>query len=251
MGNRILKESIRNSRQINALSYFEEVVFYRLVTAADDFGIYYADPVMLARTLFPLRENVNGTMMAEAVAGLEAAGLVRRYSAADEEWLQIVTWEKHQRLRNSRRRYPGPEDGETDTPEEAVSVQEQDRPEQDQPEQEAEVRELPVAELPLNDDTVYGVTRQQADEYAALYPGVDVDRELCRMREWCLANREKRKSRNDIRRFVNGWLTREQNRGSPVRGLLVNEFAAMAAAAAGAGNAGGGFDGWHPGGEGQ
>ena len=246
MGNRILKESIRSSRQINALSCFEEVVFYRLITAADDYGIYYADPVMLARTLFPLRENVDGKMMAEAVANLEAAGLIRRYSAGDEEWLQIVTWGKHQRLRNSRRTYPGPEDGETDVPEETDPGTEPDRPEQ-----AAEVRELPVAELPLNDDSVYGVTRQQADEYAVLYPGVDVDRELCRMREWCLANRQKRKNRDDIRRFINGWLAREQNRGSPVRQLPVNEFAVMAAAAAGKENTGGGFDGWHPGGEEQ
>ena len=39
MGNRILKESIRISRQIEALSYFEEVVFDRLITAADDYGL--------------------------------------------------------------------------------------------------------------------------------------------------------------------------------------------------------------------
>ena len=54
MGNRILKDTIRINRRIDALSYFEEVVFYRLITAADDFGVYSANPVMLARTLFPL-----------------------------------------------------------------------------------------------------------------------------------------------------------------------------------------------------
>ena len=104
MGNRILKDTIRINRRIDALSYFEEVVFYRLITAADDFGVYSANPVMLARTLFPLRESVDGKTMAEALKHLEDVGLVRCYSVKDEgDWLQIVSWGKHQRLRNSRR----------------------------------------------------------------------------------------------------------------------------------------------------
>ena len=232
MGNRILKDTIRINRRIDALSYFEEVVFYRLITAADDFGVYSANPVMLARTLFPLRESVDGKTMAEALKHLEDVGLVRCYSVKDEgDWLQIVSWGKHQRLRNSRRIYPGPEEEDCATEEEQLPQEhEQDYPEQDRPEQAAEVRELPVAELPLNDNTVYGVTRQQADEYARLYPDVDVDRELCRMRGWCLSNAEKRKSRNDIRRFINGWLSREQKRGSPSGAVPVNQFAMMAAA---------------------
>ena len=238
MGNRILKDTIRINRRIDALSYFEEVVFYRLITAADDFGVYSANPVMLARTLFPLRESVDGKMMAEALKHLEDVGLVRCYSVKDEgDWLQIVSWGKHQRLRNSRRVYPGPEEEDCARKEEQPAQEheqdypEQDWPEQDRPEQAAEVRELPVAELPLNDNTVYGVTRQQADDFARLYPDVDVDRELCRMREWCLSNAEKRKSRNDIRRFINGWLSRAQERGSPSGVQPVNQFAMMAAAA--------------------
>ena len=252
MGNRILKDTIRINRRIDALSYFEEVVFYRLITAADDFGVYSANPVMLARTLFPLRESVDGKMMAEALKHLEDVGLVRCYSVKDEgDWLQIVSWGKHQRLRNSRRIYPGPEEEDCARKEEQPAQEhEQDYPEQDRPEQEAEVRELPVAELPLNDNTVYGVTRQQADEYARLYPDVDVDRELCRMREWCLSNAERRKSRNDIRRFINGWLTRAQERGSPSGVQPVNQFAMMAAAE-GDDDAGDGFFGWNPGGETQ
>ncbi len=252
MGNRILKDTIRINRRIDALSYFEEVVFYRLITAADDFGVYSANPVMLARTLFPLRESVDGKTMAEALKHLEDVGLVRCYSVKDEgDWLQIVSWGKHQRLRNSRRIYPGPEEEDcAPEGEQPVQEHEQDYPEPERPEQEAEVRELPVAELPLNDNTVYGVTRQQADDFARLYPDVEVDRELCRMREWCLSNAEKRKSRNDIRRFINGWLSREQKRGSPSGAVPVNQFAMMAAAA-GDDDASDGFFGWNPGGETQ
>ena len=143
MGNRILKDTIRINRRIDALSYFEEVVFYRLITAADDFGVYSANPVMLARTLFPLRESVDGKMMEAALRHLEELGLVRCYSVKDEgDWLQIVSWEKHQRLRNSRRVYPGPEEADG-APEEEQLPQEEGQTEQEQPEQAAEV--LPSA----------------------------------------------------------------------------------------------------------
>ena len=254
MGNRILKESIRISRQIEALSYFEEVVFYRLITAADDYGVYSADPVMLARTLFPLRESVDRTMMAEALGHMEAVGLVCRYSVEDKgEWLQIVSWAKHQRLRNSRRVYPAPEDGTEGAPGDCPA--ETDEPETEEGEPEAEVREIPVAELPLKDGTDYAVTREEADEYAAAYPAVDVYQQLREMQAWCRANPQKQKTRSGIRAFIVRWLAGEQDKGGgtgPLRPAFDNPFARMAKEAEqeeAAGNSSG--SGWHWGGEAQ
>ena len=40
MPNRIIKESICRSDQINGLTAFEEVLFYRLMVSVDDFGRY-------------------------------------------------------------------------------------------------------------------------------------------------------------------------------------------------------------------
>ena len=40
MPNRILKESICRSEEIDSLSWFEEVLFYRLIVICDDFGRY-------------------------------------------------------------------------------------------------------------------------------------------------------------------------------------------------------------------
>ena len=256
MGNRILKESIRISRQIEALSYFEEVVFYRLITAADDYGVYSADPVMLARTLFPLRESVDRRMMAEALEHMEAVGLVRRYSVAEKgEWLQIVSWDKHQRLRNSRRVYPAPEDGTEEVMEDCPAETEPERPEAAEGKPMAEVREIPVAELPLKDDTVYAVTREEANEYAAAYPAVDVDQQLREMQAWCRANPQKRKTRSGIRAFIVRWLAGEQDKGGgtgTLRPAFDNPFARMAKEAEleeAAGNSGGPV--WHWGGEAQ
>lgn len=72
-----------------------------------------------------------------------------------------------------------------------------------------------VERLPLNSGE-YEVTETQAQEWARLYPAVDVASELRKMRGWLLANPSKRKTKSGIARFANSWLAREQDRG-PVK----------------------------------
>lgn len=72
-----------------------------------------------------------------------------------------------------------------------------------------------VERLPLNSGE-YEVTEPQVQEWARLYPAVDVVSELRKMRGWLLANPSKRKTKSGIARFVNSWLAREQDRG-PVK----------------------------------
>lgn len=43
------------------------------------------------------------------------------------------------------------------------------------------------------------------------YPAVDIESELRKMREWLLANPSKRKT--NYRKFINNWLSREQDKG--------------------------------------
>ena len=71
----------------------------------------------------------------------------------------------------------------------------------------------PMAALPLNDKTEYLVTEEQVNMWAELYPAVDVMQQLRNMKGWLDANPQKRKTRSGIKRFINGWLGREQNRG--------------------------------------
>ena len=76
----------------------------------------------------------------------------------------------------------------------------------------------PVIELPLNDGTEYGITEEQCREWSALYPSVDVLQQLRNMRGWLLSNKERRKTKRGIGRFITGWLSREQDRGHSSRG---------------------------------
>lgn len=77
--------------------------------------------------------------------------------------------------------------------------------------------EPPVITLPLNTDAEHPVPRADVDEWKTLYPAVDVEQQLRNIRGWLLSNPTRRKTQKGIRRFVTGWLAREQNRSGPAR----------------------------------
>lgn len=71
----------------------------------------------------------------------------------------------------------------------------------------------PLISFPMNDKSEYLIFEEQAHEWAALYPAVDVIQQLRNMRGWLLANPKKRKTKTGVNNFINGWLSREQNKG--------------------------------------
>lgn len=71
----------------------------------------------------------------------------------------------------------------------------------------------PVISLILNDKSLYDVKQKDYEEWITLYPAVDVMQELRKMKGWCDSNPAKRKTRKGIKRFINSWLAREQDKG--------------------------------------
>lgn len=59
----------------------------------------------------------------------------------------------------------------------------------------------------------FAVTEAMVAEWQDAFPGVDVRRTLKRIRLWCLDNPTRRKTRRGVRRFLTGWLARDQDRG--------------------------------------
>lgn len=108
MPNRIIKETIKSSPQIDCLTWFEEVVFYRLMVSADDYGCMDGRIVLLKNELFPTKDTVTKKAVEDAIAHLVSAGLLRRYTVNGMPYLFFPTWEKHQRIRNKHRKYPEP-----------------------------------------------------------------------------------------------------------------------------------------------
>ena len=108
MPNRILKESVCVSESIHRLSWFEEVLFYRLIVSCDDYGRYDGRGVVIRNRLFPLEEELTTAEVEAALASLAAAGLAYRYEAAGKPYLYLPGWADHQNVRAKRSRYPAP-----------------------------------------------------------------------------------------------------------------------------------------------
>jgi len=72
----------------------------------------------------------------------------------------------------------------------------------------------PVIGIPLVDGSEFEVFASQVTDWSVAYPAVDVDQQLREMRQWCIANPSKRKTRRGVSAFVIAWLGKEQDKGS-------------------------------------
>lgn len=75
-----------------------------------------------------------------------------------------------------------------------------------------------VISLPLIDGSNFGITQADIDTYTGLYPAVNILQEIRGMVGWLDANPKRRKTRAGIKRFINNWLSSEQDRGGTLRG---------------------------------
>lgn len=78
--------------------------------------------------------------------------------------------------------------------------------------------EPPVIALPTNRFEArgeeIGVSQTQVDDYAITFPAVDVPQQLREMRRWLMDNPERRKTATGMPKFINRWLSKEQDKGT-------------------------------------
>ena len=110
MPNRILRDSIRTSDSISHLSWFEEVLFYRLMVSCDDYGRYDGRPAVIKGTCFPLN-NVTVKDIERALTTLETYGMACQYIVDGKPYIQLLNWEKYQSVRAKESKYPSPSEG--------------------------------------------------------------------------------------------------------------------------------------------
>ena len=79
-----------------------------------------------------------------------------------------------------------------------------------QPEKPPDAQE--IIAFPLNDKTEYPIYDTDFEEWKELYPAVDIMQELRKMKGWLDSNPTKRKTIRGIRRFINSWLSKAQDR---------------------------------------
>lgn len=63
--------------------------------------------------------------------------------------------------------------------------------------------------LPLKDGSEYAITDEFMVDLKSTFSNKNVEDELKKMRSWLIANPQKRKTKTGIKRFINGWLSRE------------------------------------------
>ena len=110
MPNRILKETICTSEQIDGLTPEQEVFFYRLMVVCDDFGLMDARPAILKARCYPLK-SIDIKKIQVLVNVLANHGLIFTYTVDGKPYIKIAKWEEHQQIRAKRPKYPMPEDG--------------------------------------------------------------------------------------------------------------------------------------------
>ena len=111
MPNRIIKESVCTSDTIDKLSWFDEVLFYRLIVNCDDYGRFDGRPAIIKNRLFPLKENLTIKAVSDAINRLASAELITLYMFEGKPYLYLPTWNEHQTIRAKKSKFPSPDDG--------------------------------------------------------------------------------------------------------------------------------------------
>lgn len=95
MPTRFIKESCRSSKNLDKLSDFEERLFWRLITTADDFGRFMACPELVRSACFPYK-TLSTDRINSSLHSLQTHDLIRLYVVDDRQYGEFIKWEKHQ-----------------------------------------------------------------------------------------------------------------------------------------------------------
>ena len=108
MPNRIIKDSIRTSKSVNALTDFQFRLWLYLITYVDDYGRGSADAEILKGFVFPRRKSVTEAQIQRGLDDLATTGMIRLYEADGEPYFCFPNWDKHQRIQTKRSKFPDP-----------------------------------------------------------------------------------------------------------------------------------------------
>lgn len=113
MPNRILKESINESRGLSQCSFVVQDFYKRLITYADDYGRFNADEEIMRARLYPREIDVVSVEdIQEWLIELAGIGKIAFFTAKPRKEIYgcFPNWSEHQRVRDSRKKMPDPED---------------------------------------------------------------------------------------------------------------------------------------------
>lgn len=226
MPSRIVREGILTSERVNALSPNAELFYRRLMSVVDDFGRYTANLTLLRASCYPLKlDSVKEDSISKHLAECVGARLIVLYTVADKAFLELQDFRQQVRAKDSK--YPAPGDHmqntcAADDSHLITGVHLDGVVDEDEGGNRAALTlssppsDPPFIEITLNTGAGFPVSLAAVEEFSKLYPAVDVKQELRSMRAWAMSNPAKRKTQSGMMRFINSWLSKEQNR-APTR----------------------------------
>lgn len=110
----MLRDSLLESDKISSLSDFDFRLWVVLILLSDDYGVVDARPEIIKGRGYPLRVRVTVKDISDALQRLAAVGCVSLYTVGGKPYAQFPKWGEHQRLRNSKHKYPTIDDAEQD-----------------------------------------------------------------------------------------------------------------------------------------
>lgn len=115
MPNRVLKETINESRGLSDCSFFAQDLYKRLITYADDYGRFNADPQIMLARLYP--RDLDVVLIEDLIDGLTDLAGVNKIAFymgksihEDKVYGCFPNWAEHQRIRDSKKKCPDPDD---------------------------------------------------------------------------------------------------------------------------------------------
>ena len=130
MGNkRMLHKNICTSDKIGKLTWFQEVLYYRILVCADDLGCFFSSAQTINDICFPGKQSSLKAIKI-GTKRLTSVGLLELKSFNKREYLELKDWNKYQILRSDRIKhsYFGMSDGMTnDKPSDIPEVKDKDK----------------------------------------------------------------------------------------------------------------------------
>jgi len=230
---RNIKPAFFSNDELAEIPPIGRLLFIGLWTIADYKGDLSYRPARIKAQLLPY-DNCD---IEQIIKALDLSGFISIYSVQDQNYIHITNFCKHQNphINEKRKGSDIPEFKQeytqvVDSKEVAINLDSNGTdpadscflipdiliPESICPEP-CQAQDLMIIGLPTNkfntQQEQYSVTESQLAEWSETYPAVDVDQTLKRIRSWLVNNPSKRKTMRGMGKFIDSWLSREQDRG--------------------------------------
>lgn len=234
---RALKHDLFLNETLADLGPHHMLLFAGLWLVADREGRLEDRPRKIGAQVFPYWQKIN---IDKILNDLNESKFILRYAIKDESYIQIVSWEKHQRPHHTEKPsvIPHPKRRRKNR-ELTVNSPLKDGEKKDSHglmgngvlgigNGKAEGDETIAICIPLVDGSEFPVREKLVKEWEKSYPAVDVSQALNEIRSWNLSNPKLQKTRGGILRHINGWLAKEQNKPSRTSNSHRSRLAASA-----------------------